>query len=331
VEYNEDVDSLVLWITDTVTANLDTLFMEISYFQLDSAKQLYVQKDTLEMNFTDKVEPTKKRKKGKDELEDLPEPIEQFLWETTVRSTTIEMNQDFGLISPEPVSTFDSTKILLYLTEDTLKTPLPFAFERDTTAWRKYKIAYAWEPETKYSLEIDSAACVNIYGVSSKKMIKKFSTREEDFYGTVDLNLTGVKMPMLIQLLKNDDKEDVIVEKQIAEDGNVLFDFLQPGKYKIKVIYDENGNGKWDTGSFQDKLQPEKVSYINEVVKVRSNWDKSYTWDMKPDLTFTKKIRDFELEEKLRKEAEEKARKELENEREGSQQMQNMLQGGGGF
>lgn len=50
---------------------------------------------------------------------------------------------------------------------------------------------------------------------------------------------------------------------------------------------------------------------------------------MKPDITFVKKIRDFEEEEKQRKEAEEKARKEKEK-GESPEQMQNFIQGGGG-
>ena len=100
-----------------------------------------------------------------------------------------------------------------------------------------------------------------------------------------------------------------------------------PEKYKIKVIYDENGNGKWDSGSFQDKLQPEKVAYINVVEKVRSNFDSEITWDLNVDLTFTKNIRDYELEEQERKDAEEKARKEKENPQ--REQMQNSIQESG--
>lgn len=329
IEYNENVDSLIFWIADTTVSRIDTLFMEVSYFQLDSASQLFLQKDTLDMIFTDKVEdPSRKKKKVKEGEEEKPPPVEQFVWETTISSATVDLNKEIGLIAKEPISYFDSTKITLFHTDDSLKTPLPFTFEKDTTVYRRYNLYYKWAPETNYTLEIDSAACVNIYGITSKKISKKFSTREEEFYGSRELILTNVTMPMIIQLVKNDDKEEIILEKKIAEDDSVLFDYLSPGKYKMKVIYDENGNGKWDRGSYQDKIQPEKVSYINEVVKVRSNWDEKYSWDLKPDLKFVKKIRDLELEEKQRKEAEEKARKDAEN-RNNPVQNQNMLQGGG--
>lgn len=333
LEYEEKMDSLVVWIADTTLSRQDTLLFEVSYFQLDSMEELYVKKDTLQMDFTDKTDTSKKKKKLKEDEEDKPEPVEQFSWETTIRSSVVELNEGIKLRANEPILSFDSTKITLYLTEDTLKTPLSFTFEKDSTQWRTYMLNHSWEPETQYALEIDSAASVNIFGVTSKKMQKRFATREEDYYGSRTLSFTGVTMPMIVQLLSNDAKEEVIRQKIFVEDGDVLFDFLPPGKYKIKVIYDANGNGKWDNGSFQDKIQPEKVAYVNEVIKVRGNWHESLTWDLKPDLTFTKKIIDLELEEKLRKEAEEKKRKE--SEKRGSPEnmpnMQNMMQGGGGF
>jgi hypothetical protein len=215
------------------------------------------------------------------------------------------------------------------LAEDSLKKPLKFKFEKDTSEYRKYNILYKWEPETNYSLEIDSVAATNIFGITSRKLITKFSGRGEDYYGTVALKLTSVEMPVIVQLLANSADEKVILEKTIDKNGSVLFDYLMPEKYRLKVIYDKNGNGKWDTGSYQDKIQPERVLYYNEVVKVRSNWEAEFSWDLKPDLTFVKKIRDLEEEERLRKEAEEKAKKEKEK-GESPQQMQNFMQGGGG-
>ncbi len=328
LEYDENVDSLVMWIADTMVTKMDTLLMQVSYFQLDTAGQLYVQKDTLEMDFTDKTLDISKRKKRPKEEEDKPKPIEQFNWTTTLSGPKIELNQDLEIVAPEPIKSFDETMVKLYLTEDTLERPLNFSIAKDTSAWRTYNIHYKWEPETAYTLEIDSAACVNIYGITSKKFIKKFTSREDDYYGSLKMVLTNVEMPMIVQLVQNDAKEKVLYEKSIDKDGDVLFDYLAPGKLRIKVIYDKNGNGKWDTGSYQDKTEPERVAYVNEVHKVRSNFDEEITWDVKPDPTYVKKIRDVELEEKKRKEAEEKARKEQENQNK-PQQMQNSIQGGG--
>ncbi len=329
LEYNENVDSLTLWIADTTMAKMDTLQMEISYFLLDSANQVYLHKDTLEMKFTDKSEDTSKRKKRtKDEEEETESPVKQFNWQISVNTSKIELNQDIGIVSPEPIKFFDKTMVHLYYSDDSLKTQLKFSIAKDTSAWRTYNIHYNWEPETKYTLEIDSAACVNIYGVTSKELIKNFTSREEDYYGSVKLTLGGVEMPMIVQLLENNDREKVLYEKTIKKDGSVLFDYLAPGKLRIKIIYDKNGNGKWDTGSYQDKIQPELVSYVNEVHKVRSNFDEEILWNVSPNPTYVKNIRDPEEEEKARKEAEEKARQQNEQQN-NPQQMQNLIQRGG--
>ena len=330
MEYNEKMDSLVVWIADTTVANNDTLLMELSYYQLDSVAKLYVKKDTLEMTFKDKVvKKSKKKRKSKKDKKEKPKPIQQFTWRTNAGSSIFELNRNIYLTAPEPISYFNNEQILLYHADDTLKTPLKYSFEKDTTAWRRYRISYKWKPETNYALEIDSAACTNIYGITSKQLTNKFKTREEDYYGSIIVNATNVYCQMLVQLLKNNDDENVIAEKNIKNDGSITFKFLAPGKYKVKVINDENGNGKWDTGSYQDKYQAEKVVYHNKVVKVRSNWIEELIWDLKPDRTFVKHIRDLELEEKRRKEAEKKEREERENPQ--RQKMQNNMSPGRGI
>lgn len=317
-EYNEKGDSVVLWITDTLVSKQDSLFMELSYFQLDSMNEPYVLNDTLLMKFSDhKVEEKKKNRKKDKEEEEGAIPIPQFSWLSNLAST-MELNGNIKLTAPEPLTSFDSKQILLHLTEDTLKMPLDFTFAKDTSVYRTYIISYKWEPEESYSLLIDSAASTNIYGVTSRELKKSFRVREEDYYGSITYNFTNVEMPMLVQILKNNDNEDVIRELRFDKDGEVLFEYLAPDKYKIKVIYDRNGNGKWDEGSYQDKYQPEQVSYVSEVVKLRSNWSEVHNWDLTPDLTFYKNIVDKELEAKKRKEAAEKAQKEREEEQKSS-------------
>ncbi len=316
-EYNNKVDSIVMWITDTTLAKQDSLYMELSYFMLDSAAEKYVQKDTVLMAFSDPKEDPKKKKRKKEDGPEKPEQIPQFTWQTNL-SSTMELNANIKLTAPEPVAFFDSTMISLYLTEDTLKTPLKFSFRKDTSAYRSYRIDYEWEPETEYTFVIDSAACENIYGITSSEFSRNFKAREEDYYGAINIKFTNVKMPMLAQILKNDEEENVLYQKSLDKDGEVKFDFLPPEKYKVKVIYDKNNNGKWDEGSYQDKYQPEKVAYIQEVIKLRSNWTEEHSWDLTPDLTFTKKVIDKELEAQKRKAAEEKARKEKEQQEKSS-------------
>ena len=330
LEPNQKFDSLTMWIADTTLAAKENIQMELSYYQLDSLSRLYLHKDTVDMQFAEREEDSRRaRKRGRDEEEEGPPPVPQFNWTTNLSSTGFDLNKDILFTSPHPVKYLDSTAISLFLAEDTLKTPLSFKFVQDSVMWRTYRISFPWESETSYTLEIDSAACINIYGISSRKLSNTFKTRPEDYYGTINLELTSVENQVLVQLLENNDEETVLQEKKVKENGTVVFEYLAPEKYKVKVIYDENGDGKWNTGSYQDRIQPERVAYINEVIKVRSNWDNNLSWDLKPDPTFTKDIRDKELEEQLRKEAEEKARQESEQQFNTGEQQNNMFQPGG--
>ncbi len=328
-EPNPKNDSLTFWIADTTLTARESILMELSYLQVDSAGELYVERDTVDMQFAQK-EDTRKRSRERDEDEDLPPAVEQFNWSTNLSPTGFDLNKDVIITAPQPIESFDSSAISLYLTDDTLMNPLSFRFAPDTMAWRTYRIAYPWEDETSYTIQIDSAASTSIYGITSKEFISTFKTRPQDFYGAINLVVTGVDSQMIVQLTENNEAEAVIQEKIISGNQTVVFSYLPPGKYRIKAIYDRNGNGKWDTGSYQDKYQPERVVYINEVVKIRSNWDNNLSWDLTPDPEFTKNIRDFELEEQMRKEAEEKAANEQERlNRGGRQQQDGMFQPGG--
>jgi len=316
LEFNKNVDSLAFWITDTLVARLDTLITEISYLQLDSASQVYLQKDTLELIFSDpekEEEPKKRRKSDDEEEESKPLPVKQFTFDVNLGTSPHELNEDIIIISPSPIDSIHLDMVHLFLRDDTLQVPLKYSFEKDTSAWRTYRISYDWEPITDYTLQIDSAASTNIYGITSKKLSRNFDTRDDDYYGAINLNVTDVTVPVILQLVTNDDKESVLDEKIATENGMVIFDFLPPNKYKMKAIFDRNGNGKWDPGSYQDGYLPENVMYINEVIKIRSNWDNNYEWSLKPNPDFIKNVRDKELEEQLRKEAIERARQEREN------------------
>ena len=49
---------------------------------------------------------------------------------------------------------------------------------------------------------------------------------------------------------------------------------FEPGDYELRILYDSNGNGVWDTGKFfGKKIQPEKVIPLRKKYTVKANWD----------------------------------------------------------
>jgi hypothetical protein len=50
-------------------------------------------------------------------------------------------------------------------------------------------------------------------------------------------------------------------------------EYLKPGNYLLKVIFDNNNNGKWDPGAYMQKVNPETVTYFEKVISIRANWE----------------------------------------------------------
>jgi viroplasmin and RNaseH domain-containing protein len=75
---------------------------------------------------------------------------------------------------------------------------------------------------------------------------------------------------MIVQILQ---KDKLITQKFISHSGQLTYDYILPGKYRIKCIFDRNGNKKWDTGNYLKKLEPEKVKFWWKEEDVRSGFD----------------------------------------------------------
>ena len=75
-----------------------------------------------------------------------------------------------------------------------------------------------------------------------------------------------------------DSKFNVTSEKYITEQKPVLFENINPGKYYVRIIYDENENGIWDTGNFLTRQQPERILYYPTQLEVRANWSLNETF-----------------------------------------------------
>lgn len=72
-----------------------------------------------------------------------------------------------------------------------------------------------------------------------------------------------------IQLLKG--KKDVI--DTIHNKRNYVFNHVEPGKYFIRVLIDNNGNGKWDPGNIFKNVEPEGIYFFTDEITIRPNWE----------------------------------------------------------
>ena len=262
LEKNIENDSFRLWIKEPLVIDMDTVRLALTYTGTDSTGNKVSKKDTLIFGYR---EPVKSKKKTQEEADTT------LKISTINNQATLELNQHVVFNAEMPLVAIDTSFFLLRSKEDSLMVPESFVVMRDTTNIRKAQLFCEWKEKTLYGLTLLPKAFTDIYGHVNDTINIKFTTRNEGYYGVLHLNIKGVQCPVIVQLM--DAKESIVRETIVQNDGKVTFDFLKPAQYKVKFIYDCNGNGKWDTGKYIIGIQPEKVAYYTGDINVRSNWE----------------------------------------------------------
>jgi uncharacterized protein (DUF2141 family) len=177
----------------------------------------------------------------------------------------------FSLLFPQdPLATFDSSKIIF--ANEKFEPITNYRVVQDTSR-KKVSIFYAWTQNTAYNLILDKEFASD----TSKRKIPRtdtlsFRTKKETDYGLVRirfLNLDLTRNPVL-QFVQND---GVVFSHVFGTSPVFNARLFNPGEYDLRILYDENKNGKWDGGTFAERRQPEKVQPVTRKANVRGNID----------------------------------------------------------
>lgn len=303
-------DTIHYWIKDSLVYKTDTLRFALDYLNTDTLGKLVPRTDTLSLFMrkqrnADKKEPDRKREKKKKEgEEEEPEPTRFIEMKANVPSS-MDVYGHISLAFTEPIASFNQEAIHLRQKVDTLWNDVPFIFEPDSTDIKRFNIYYDgdWEPKGEYEFELDSVAVVGLYGLHSNKVKNSFKVKSADDYGEIMFNITGAAPNAFVELL---DAQDRVVRKRIVTaNGQADFYFLNPGKYCARLVNDTNGNGVWDTGNYEQGLQPEEVFYYWQVLELKALRGFEQDWNVKshaPDKQKPLEMRKQKPDEKKKKE-----------------------------
>jgi len=291
VETNEKQDTIHYWLRDTALVNQDTLRMEISYLMTDSAGVLINQTDTIEglakVSFEKRQKELKKQKdQWRKDMEKRMKRGENV--DTIWREKPLEVKYDapasmdpdkiVRIEMPTPLQHCDTAGVHLYSMIDSVWYESDCRMVPIPNQIRDYQLLADWRPGIEYSLEVDSAAFIDIYGKVSDAFKQGIKVKTEDEYGTLKLNITGVEdSAMIVQLLNSSGK---IVKQVKAQNHAAEFKFIKPDKYYISAFIDSNGNGLWDTGSYEEDRQAEAVYYYPREIECKAKWDVTQTWNV---------------------------------------------------
>ena len=306
LESSARMDTLTFWLKDSMLYRNDTLDISVSYKVPDSLEMMVDRTDTLrlvpkkkwakvvEMQQKIYEEEKKKflrsesRKEGYDK-ENPPQyiPKTKILPVRFSGSTSMDVNGDCSFAFDEPLEYADSSAIHLSQVIDSTLIPMDFVFRRSDMNIKEYNLFAEWRPGMKYRLTVDSAAFKGMYGGVSEALSRDMQFRTLEEYAVLYLTIPGVGDNAIVQLLSS----DKVVMQERSNAGRCAFYFIKPGKYYLRLILDENNNGKWDTGCFEKGLQPEKVYYYPHSLDLRALFE--YTqddWDINAPLNEQKPL-----------------------------------------
>lgn len=222
-----------------------------------------------------KKKKTKKKKDDDDDIEIPPMPEEFLEYRIDgVQSLTPDRNIDFEF--SEPLDSVDLSKIHFSVKVDSIFEPARFLFRQVPGKKMTYRLYAEWEPDTTYQVEIDTAAFVNIYGKRCEAQKRSITLKSLDTYSTLFVVLQSNLTNPHVQLLDGNDK---VLKTVKAQNNKADFYFINPGTYYMRVFCDTNGNGKWDTGDYDTRLQPEPVYYYHAPLALKANWEITEEWN----------------------------------------------------
>ena len=243
---------------DTISLYLKTFFDDhaIVYIQTD-----YIQTDTVELY------PYKPpRSAGRSDK--------------TVPQLNIMLSNQDDLYAPTllnfsyPLAPTNSVEIFVIATLFTGKDTISVSVDIPDDLVMQLSVPYSFEPKINYTLVLPDSLFYAYNGATHDSLTFSFSKKTEKDYGNLILHYKvdeNSDVDFLVELLSSNQK--VIVSEIISHSKTAEYNHLVPGVYRIRVVEDRNKNGKWDTGNYRKKEQPEKIFFITKEIAIRGFWD----------------------------------------------------------
>ena len=195
---------------------------------------------------------------------------------TAINNRLISLEDTLKLKANTPLTAINLEKISV-VNKDTLAIDFTAQINLKENA---AQIIFDKQEEQLYSITLRDGALADYLGNTSDSIVFKQQVKPTADFASLQLTLDNTdEFPLLIELVN--EKFKVVKQTYLESNSPVVFEYINPGNYFIRLIMDENKNKTWDPGNFLDKLAPEKVVYYPSVIELRANWSWSETFRLK--------------------------------------------------
>lgn len=267
------LDSLTYWLRDTTLIGSDTLKIAARYLHTDTLDNITFTTDTL----TFALRQPKKKKKRDEETDSVPKL--EFVNIGISSRQPQDLNMPLLFETSTPTASIDSAGFRIEELVDSVWMPVAAKIPSPPDSLQPMRLLteMTWKPKTKYRVTIDSLAVTDIYGNHNRPFVQEVSTHAIEDYAALFFNIGDLGSDSAIVELLSSDKP---VRLEPVRNGVATFEYVTPGAYYARLFIDRNHNGRWDTGSVADTVQPEDVFYFSKKLNLKKNWDVEQQWNI---------------------------------------------------
>jgi hypothetical protein len=185
----------------------------------------------------------------------------------------INFHDHFHIAANIPLVKMDTSQISM-INKDSAAVDLDIALD---TLKNRVIIDFDKDPNENYVLDLLPGALTDFFETTNDTLNFRLSTGSYADYGNLRMTIPGnASYPLIVQL--TNEQGEVKREMYVTEPKQLEFNTLEPATYLVRLIFDSNENGQWDTGNYLKKNQPEKVLYYPRELEVRANWELDETF-----------------------------------------------------
>jgi hypothetical protein len=189
-----------------------------------------------------------------------------------------------------------NTKIIGHEKKLSLKKPIKFTIKKQKKYLRRYTIFANYLAGKNYLLKIDSAAFTDIFDHCNDSTTNKINVYSPENFAQISINIKNIwavldtitpadtsanfqlkKGKLILQI--EDEKGNIKNRMTLKSEKSLKNSMILPGKYLLRLIYDENNNNIWDTGNYLKHIQPEKV-FIYKDINLSKGDQKTIDWNL---------------------------------------------------
>ncbi len=174
----------------------------------------------------------------------------------------------------EPIAWLDPMKIKIFSNNQKLEVPIAID-EKDV---RYLHLVYPYDGTKQIELHLEDSALVSWRQNYNFSDTLRLNLVESDQLARLQIRLDSLVVggAYVFQLL---DRKTIVKERAFIaqrEFEELKFGRIIPGSYNARLIFDSNGNKKWDPAHYERKLQAEPVWHWT-LQELRADWDMDIT------------------------------------------------------